>query len=146
MLTRRQVEAVFALCAGSSPSASANLAGSRAARRYEELVLTAEEAAPPPAPVVLQAEGEVRFGRWMVAVGPGAFPVTIRSRRQGDILLTPSGQRTLKKWMIDHKIPKDFRDTIPIVCHNNKILAVGDLWTAGGPENALRVKCRRIKP
>ncbi len=110
--------------------------------------------------MTLTACGQAEFGGWRITVCPDAgegggfclpeeevFPLTVRARRTGDSISLPGGHRTVKKWMIDRKIPKDLRDTTPILCHNNKILAVADLWHSL-PETEketprIRIICRR---
>lgn len=146
MLSRRQVEALLALCAGDDPSAECHLTGSRAVRRYEKLLFTAGRRPDPPETVTLSSPGSADFGEWTVTVGEGAFPVTIRSRREGDTLPVPAGHKTLKKWMIEKKIPREERGSVPVVCRENEILAVGDLWPEKRREGLRRVICRRKKP
>lgn len=50
---------------------------------------------------------------------------TIRFRRAGDVF-TPfgGGTKKLKEYFIDEKVPKRFRDFIPLVCIGNKVLCV----------------------
>ncbi len=145
MLSRRQIEAVFALCEGDSPSASCDLTGSRAYRRYDTLMFSAQKPAQPPREATLTAPGAVDFGAWTVTAGEGDFPITVRTRREGDAISTPGGHKTLKKWMIEQKIPKEERGGIPIVCRGNQIIAVGDLWPKGQNGARNRIQCRRKK-
>lgn len=58
-----------------------------------------------------------------------AFPLHIRSRRAGDILLTrgQAGKKKLKKELIDCKIAILERDRIPLVCDANDTI----LWVVG---------------
>lgn len=160
MLERPHLRAVFDLCRGTDPSARADLPGSRAFRRYETLVLSAVPAASPPGSVLLTPEHPVEFGGWQVLLtgdscgGGFAFPaerclpaLTVRSRQAGDSLSLAYGTKTVKKLLIERKIPKDLRDKIPIICNNKEILAVGDLCAAYLPQkesgDVLRVICRR---
>ena len=59
--------------------------------------------------------------------------VELRTRRPGD-RFAPLGldghTQTLKKWMIDHKIPQAIRNQIPILIVNGEIAAliVGTQW------------------
>lgn len=160
MLTRPQLEGIFALCQSPSPSGRLSLSGTALQRRYDRLLLTGVHPPGPPEPVTLTACGQAQFGGWRITVCPDAgegggfclpeeevFPLTVRARRTGDSISLPGGHRTVKKWMIDRKIPKDLRDTTPILCHNNKILAVADLWHSL-PETEketprIRIICRR---
>lgn len=50
----------------------------------------------------------------------------VRSRREGDVLTLPHRpKKTLKKWMIEKKIPKHLRDALPVLVNRqNQVLAV----------------------
>lgn len=160
MLERPHLEALLALCRGNDPSARLDLPGSRAFRRYEALVLTTlpEQTAPPP--VTLLPERPTDFGPWQLLLTreagqeglpltlfPGELPLTVRSRRPGDGIASPFGTKSLKKLLIERKIPKDMRDNLPILCNNKEILAVGGLRTAWRIKRAdgvtYRLICRR---
>lgn len=43
------------------------------------------------------------------------FPITIRSARPGDVIVTAGGTKKVSRLFIDNKIPKSKRDTWPIV-------------------------------
>lgn len=47
------------------------------------------------------------------------FPIKIRTRLPGDILSFPYGHKKLKDFLIDKKIPKHVRDTLPVIVDNN---------------------------
>lgn len=70
-----------------------------------------------------------------------AFPLTIRSRREGDII-TPFGMKgsmKLKKYMNGKGVSKHRRDDIPLLCTDTEVL-----WVAGvGISDKISVK---IKP
>ena len=145
MLEHPHVEALFALCRGADPSAQTCLPGSRGCRRYEQLLLTREEALPPPAEITLRPGETARFGEWEVSFPEGEGTLTVRSRRPGDTIRLPYGQKSVKKLLIEKKIPKELRGTIPIVCHQQEIMAVGDLCIAALPDNKeIKITCRRI--
>ena len=68
----------------------------------------------------------------------------LRPRQTGDTLRLPGGSRTLKRLMIDRKIPAWERDALPVLEDNGGVLAVPGLGAqqdrlapAGAP--ALRV-------
>ena len=146
MLERPHIEGLLALCRGERPSGQVHLPGSRAVRRYDRLAFTREETSPPPEGFTLQPGETGSFGCWEVCYRKGDRPLTVRSRREGDAITLPYGTKTVKKLLIERKIPKDFRDMIPILCHNEIILAVGDLCTACVPEiKETEITCRRIK-
>jgi len=146
MLERPHVEALFALCRSRDPSGETHLPGSRAVRQYDRLVLT--RSAPPrtPAGQTVNPGETARFGDWEIAYLRGETPLTLRSRREGDRICLPFGSKSVKKLLIERKIPREMRDGVPIVCQGDTILAVGDLCTAALPETKERkFICRRIK-
>lgn len=50
--------------------------------------------------------------------------LTIRPRQMGDTLRRSGGQKSIKKWMIDAKLPACRRGLIPVVSWNSTVLAV----------------------
>ncbi|MBQ4577655.1 MAG: tRNA lysidine(34) synthetase TilS [Clostridia bacterium] len=144
MLERPHIQGLLSLCRGSHPSGEVHLPGSRAVRRYDRLVFTREGSIPVPPPLILRPGETGGFGGWEITFVSGEGELTVRSRREGDVITLPYGTKTVKKLLIERKIPKDLRDTIPILCHNETILAVGDLCTACLPEEkAIEMICRR---
>ena len=144
MLERSHIRALFSLCRGERPSGEVHLPGSRAARRYDRLAFTREDPMPAPQPLALRPGETGGFGDWEITFVSGEGELTVRSRREGDAITLPYGTKTVKKLLIERKIPKDLRDTIPILCHNEAILAVGDLCTACLPEKTkIEMICRR---
>jgi tRNA(Ile)-lysidine synthase len=57
--------------------------------------------------------------------------VLVRTRKEGDSF-TPLGRRTktLKRWMIEEKIPKDHRANVPVLEQNGTICGVPGLGVA----------------
>lgn len=53
--------------------------------------------------------------------------VTVRSRRTGDAIALPGGTRSLKRLMIDRRIPVLQRDLLPVLAAEDRILAVYSL-------------------
>ena len=57
----------------------------------------------------------------------------LRTRRKGE-RFKPKGMggqsRKIKDWMIDRKIPRAIRDRVPLICADDKIIAIclGDTW------------------
>ena len=73
--------------------------------------------------------------------------VHVRPRRTGDKLRLPGGEKTVKKLMIDRKIPAAKRDSLPVLTDGTDILAVyglgADVRRAACPgDRALIVKIR----
>ena len=150
------LDEMLALAAGDDPSASLDVPGGNVRRQYDLLVLSRqnEKEAPPPMPLVL---GESRWGDWTVLceeavcpgkayISPGEFHLRpaaylIRARREGDrITLGKRPVKTVKKLMIDGKIPAVRRGRIPVLAAESEVAAVGGfgpdkkyLAESGGP-------------
>jgi tRNA(Ile)-lysidine synthase len=48
----------------------------------------------------------------------------LRSRRQGDVMLTGGGHKTLKKLLQDIKIPEGMRNTVPVLQNSREIIGL----------------------
>ena len=143
-LSRAHVDALFALCRGENPSAQTHLPGTKAFRRYDSLVITGKPAQQLPKALTLLPGETGCFGDWEIHYVSGPEPLTVRSRQTGDTISMVYGRKSVKKLLIEHKIPKDLRDTVPILCNNETILAVGDLCAAQLPgEKKFYIVCRR---
>lgn len=139
------LEGMLALAAGDDPSARLDLPGGHVRRQYELLVFS-PRAVPdpePPAPREL-VEGEIRWGSWIVRciravcpekayVGPREFYLKpgrclIRPRREGDVVkLGRRPHKTVKKLMVEAKIPAAQRAVTPVLELDGKAAAVGGL-------------------
>lgn len=53
--------------------------------------------------------------------------LTVRSRKTGDVFALPGGHRTLKRLMIDRKIPAAERDRLPVLATGTAVAAVRKL-------------------
>lgn len=56
-------------------------------------------------------------------------PIHIRSRKSGDEIRLPGGRKSLKKLLIDRKIPRHLRDVLPVVADETGVLAVYSIGT-----------------
>ena len=130
-----QLEGLLALAAGDDPSARLDLPGGCTARReYDRLVFGARPAEPP-APMKLTA-GQFRWGDWRLTCTPAVSPpkpyvdrtefflrpalYTVRSRREGDeVRLGLRPTKTVKKLMIEEKVPAARRERIPVLAHSD---------------------------
>lgn len=132
------VEAMLALCAAASPHAEMSLPGGRAARRvYGELRVE---------PAAMQKHRnpslQIRdlglfqdaniyksFNSFFVAGDTIVGSIGLRTRKSGDRIALPGapGTRTLKKLMIDRKIPARERDNVPVVADEAGVIAVAGL-------------------
>ncbi len=73
-----------------------------------------------PVPVSEPVDNQTAF-----AIRFQAEPVVqVRSRLPGDTIRLPGGTKTLKKWMIDRKVPAHLRDRIPVFADEQGVIAV----------------------
>lgn len=147
--------AVVALSRSPAPSGAVSLPHSLTARRvYGELILVrGARRSPPFAPVSLSVPGEAVLPSigWTIAcrraeapeqppdtpdhffLNPSRLtgPLVIRPRLTGDTITLPRRRaKTVKKLLIDAKVPRWDRDRIPLLAD-----ASGPLWLAGfGPD------------
>ncbi len=147
------LEAVLALCRGTDPSARVDLPnGLEARREYELLVLSPRPAAPLTGETPLAMPGRTAVGGWRVTcqgeiyLGQRQEPyefflardkvragITLRARAVGDRLRLPGRrEKSLKKWLIDEKIPLQRRDRLPILEVSGQVAAAAAL----GPDAA----------
>lgn len=145
-VTAAHLNAIVDLCRGDDPSAVAFLPGGLLAQRvYRELLLTTEQDPLPPfAPVPLAFDGAVEACGWRVACRPITCPqeqehsavhfylsralvgadAVLRPRAQGDEISLPRrGTKTVKKLLIDEKIPRRLRERVPLLADASGILA-----------------------
>lgn len=143
------VEALQKLVFSADPSAKISLPeGHTAAREYDLLRFDAEETHGF-APVQLPIPGSVtipelgltvtckvtncskfrhkKVHTLCVAYDMIAQSLTLRPRRGADALCLPGGTKTLKKLMIDRKIPAAGRDLLPVVEQSGRVAAVYSL-------------------
>ncbi len=116
----RSVERTLAeLMASTDGSKAADLGkGVRAVREYDEVRL----------------EGRVRFGPWQIeSTRPG---LVVRTRRPGDRL---AGRRKkVQDLLVDAKVPRDVRDTWPLVVAGDDVVSVPGIAEAPGWEEIVR--------
>lgn len=143
-VTRAHLEAAQALLYTNNPAAKADFPGLHLRREYG--LLTAE---PLPAAAHIPSRLVPMPGRLSMPDGqvlvcengvftPGqmAYPqefalnpalldgLTVRSRRCGDCLRGLGGEKPLKKWLIDCKIPAASRDAVPVLEAAGRVVAV----------------------
>ena len=133
------IDQAEALVFSNNPSARANFPGVTITRRYDRLEVLNKEAAP--AQVELPLGGSITFGTWEItceeadAIVNDARTFTVcpegairvRSRQSGDTLRLEGGSKSLKKRLIDKKIPASQRDLLPVFEDDRGILAVAEL-------------------
>ncbi len=141
------LSALLKLCRGDDPSAEIYLPhGTNARRSYDCLLLIPRLGPIPLEEGPLSLPGRLDRGPWHIACtredycgqpqGPWDFwlhreaaPVLeIRARRAGD-RLTPPGRlgKTVKKWMIEEKLPRFQRGVLPVFDCGGRIAAVAGL-------------------
>lgn len=128
---------VEALLYSSRPSARAAFPGNvTIARNYDRLEVLQKNTALPE--TVLTVPGKTELPGWEIFCTPAESIVntpdtftivpegtlTLRSRQSGDTIRLCGGTRSLKKLLIDRKIPAAQRDTLPILVDEAGILGV----------------------
>ena len=126
------LEAIVNLCRGDDPSAVAFLPNGRLAQRvYGELLLTTRDDPRPPFGPVTPVRGEnpIPGTEWTLVLEEEPWPgLVVRPRRQGDQLTRPGRRsRTVKKLMIDEKIPRRDRERVPVAADADGVIAVAGL-------------------
>ncbi len=134
-------EGMLALALGEDPSTQIDVPEGTARRQYGLLVLSRQEDPEPPAPKEL-VEGENRWGSWIIrcirAECPGKAYVSprefylkpdrylIRPRQEGDqITLGKRPAKTVKKLMIEGRVPACRRGLVPVLDASGRAAALG---------------------
>ena len=146
------LNALLKLCRGEDPSAQLYLPhGTNARRCYEKLLLVPRLGPIPLEEGALPLPGALDRGPWHISCtpedyrdqpqGPWDFwldrtavpALALRPRRTGD-RLTPAGRlgKTVKKWMIEEKLPRFQRDILPVFHCGGRVAAVAGL----GPDRS----------
>ena len=141
------LNALLRLCRGTQPSAQVCLPHATNARRdYDKLLLVPRLGPIPLKERPLPLSGELSCGPWRISVqaedyagqpqGEWEFwldrasapALEARARRSGD-RLTPPGRlgKTVKKWMIEKKLPRFQRDILPVLDRGGQAAAVAGL-------------------
>jgi len=150
-LSARHVEAVLALLRRRRPGRIALPGAIEARCRYGALEL----GTPPPTPAALEpiemrGPGRYRLPARDVAVEVRAgdveaveWPLWLRTRRPGDRIRPEGGpgSKTLKRWLIDRRVPREARDGLLLVADAaGRILAIPELEVrARGAPVAVRI-------
>ena len=116
-----------ALVFSENPSARANFPGGLIiGRKYDILTIVSADTGEIPYRIHCDvAEELINTADTFTVVPVGE--VYIRSRQSGDAIRLPGGTKTLKKILIDRKIPATERSQIPVLCDDLGILAVGGI-------------------
>ena len=163
------LRAVAALCRSEDPSACIHLPRGLAARRvYDRLVLTRRPAPAPLEEAVLPLPGQITAGWfqitavredysapagdgwtfWLALDGGAEQELLVRRRRTGDRLKLPERPaKSVKKLMIEEKIPRHLRESLPVLEWGGRLAAVAGLGADGAfqpaaGQAAWRITCR----
>ncbi|MBP1757926.1 MAG: tRNA lysidine(34) synthetase TilS, partial [Firmicutes bacterium] len=155
--TGAHITGILEVIRGRDPSASIRLPGGvLVSRVYEEVLFayeSSQEPLPPFDPLPLNRKGKtvIHGTGWSViceeTVAPGENPdgamylkvealsgaLTLRPRQTGDVLALPGRRsKSLKKLMIEEKVPRRDRERIPVLDAGGELAAVAGL----GPHRA----------
>lgn len=145
-MTARHIGSVIKLIASDDPSGSVSLPdGLVCMRQYDTVYFSHSEMSPEWEPVRLPENGSVCVSDYIITAhteiydGQSCdnrvrFALTasqsgyfVRRRQTGDSLLLACGHRSLKKIMIDRKIPKSIRGDLPVIADTQSVAAVYSL-------------------
>ncbi len=149
------IHSVLGLCRNGDPSGSVDVPGLSVRRMYEELLFApaGEEKNLPPMTPVREGERTV-YGNtgWSITCSrsvcpengfknPDSFflacdkiegPLVLRPRQTGDSIKLPGrGTKTVKKLLIDEKIPLMYRDLLPVLADDAGVVAVASFGPDG---------------
>ena len=149
--TAAHLHGVLELCSSTDPSAQVDLPGGLIARReYEMLVLTWQKEKSLVGEIPLQIPGTTLAGKYRLECSrvvyqgqsqqPEQFYLSgeiecpkLRARKTGDRLKRPNRpSKSVKKLLIDEKIPQHLRDGLPVLEVDGQVAAVTGL----GPDMA----------
>lgn len=121
------LNAIVDICRGDDPSAVCFLPNGLLVQRvYKDLLFTTETDPAPFKPVALrQGENPIPGTAWTVSVSAPRPGLVARPRKVGDEISLPGrSTKTIKKLLIDEKIPRREREQIPVVADENGVLCV----------------------
>ena len=162
------LEAVLNLCESTAPSGEVHLPGGLVARReYDLLCLGFVRARTPLLPAKVACPGVTAAGEWQVVCEQAVYegqkqgkldfwlsaektpePI-LRARQTGDTLKLPGRPgKTVKKWLVEEKIPRISRDDLPVFTVGGKVCAVAGLGADEGflPESGELARHLKLIP
>ena len=174
-LSARHITQVDALLISDDPSAQVSLPDGLCARRdYDRLCIGPEEPAPSFTPVRVLPDGATpvpELGLRIVCrrAEAGALPqntvstfvircdpmdksgpIELRPRRPGDAMRLPGGTKSLRRLLMDRKIPRAARGLVPVLADSRGILGVGGIGVnldraARSGERAVVIQIEQMK-
>jgi tRNA(Ile)-lysidine synthase len=137
------------------------LPGAReAAIHFDEIRIGPAAPAAPPFDAALDVPGRAPLpdGRWVVArslrrpgpraIGVPAGPLTVRTRRPGDRVRSAGREMSLKRFLMDRRVPAADRDRLPVVASGRTVVWVfgQDVDGAPGARRHVRLSVTRARP
>lgn len=134
-VSRQHIAALMKLLHNPSPSARCDLPrGLQACRVYDAISFRFVPEQGPALPSILGVQQVAAFspdmeeGCFAIAWQGEGSALVLRSRQEGDSIILPNGHRkTVKKWMIERKIPAALRPTLGVLTDGESVLAVQGL-------------------
>ena len=141
----RHLESVMELCRKDDPSAQVDLPfGMIARREYDQLWIQKRQEPVELPRQQISREGTYLAADWLVECqlvlwqGEKSSPyefylresssLELRARQIGDELKLPNrARKTVKKWMVEEKVPRHLRDTLPVLLLEGQVAAVAGL-------------------
>lgn len=159
--SQKHVEAVLALCDNENPSAKASLPnGFCAQRNYEKIVFCKIQ---PKSELKLAKmepnfeifagnyaitlDGRAQMGDTVYTMGDSAVDeaIFVRTRKSGDEILWNGHHKSVKKLMIEAKIPAGERNQIPLICAEDRVLFIcGVSPKSGKQQTGRKIIVRKI--
>jgi len=143
------LDAMVDLCRSDCPSGAVHLPhGITARRQYETLILTTGG---PPAPLetipLTGAVTPIPGTDWTALLDGPPWPgLVVRCRQTGDRITLPNGHaRTLKKLLIDRKVPRWERERVPVAADGDGVLAVAGLGANTAHPKGSQIRFIQIK-
>ena len=128
------IEAAEHIVQGVDPSAAVNLTGGWVLRReYETFFVEQNPQSATFVPQVLPCPGNVtvpELGLTFRCAEDRGGDILIRPRKQGDEIRLAGGTKSVKKLLIDKKIPVNNRELVPVLEENGVVIALWGVATA----------------
>lgn len=137
-LSRRHIDALESLCGGQSGGRIDLPRHITAQKSFEFLFFAAKTEEKPIPTAVLEKNHAIFLAGWRFSLDEpperddtiiGFYwdqqtPIVIRARAEGDFIELGDHKKTLKKWMIEQRIPAPLRDQLPLICSGCRVLHV----------------------
>jgi tRNA(Ile)-lysidine synthase len=134
--------------------------GRDAAIHFDEIRIGPAGPAAPSFDAALEVPGRAPLpdGRWVVArslrrpgphdIGVPAGPLTVRTRRPGDRVRSAGREMSLKRFLMDRRVPAADRDRLPVVASGRTVVWIlgQDVDGAPGSDRHVRLSVTRARP